>query len=156
NLSDGKIAEANRQLDLASTLEREGGGIPVASAAVPKPGVEPASAGPGEGGAGAGTPAPQAGSLDEYAWAAGEGKRLTKDLPRRKSGGGIAKAEDYELPEADVAALDAAVKRALAAKPAGETAPTWLHHGRICLRMAKEMAAMRRLERAHAATERGD
>jgi tetratricopeptide (TPR) repeat protein len=128
-LADGEIARANAELDEAKRLESS----PLGAA------PPPAGAGPGDQTAG---PAPLVGApaLDAYARAAAQVQRLTAGLPRSR-GPGLARPEDYALPEDRIPELRAAIARALETRPSGERQPAWLAHGRLVLQMSLETAA---------------
>jgi len=152
-LQAGDVEGADQDLARARRLEEEAGGAQTQAGWTNQP-EDPLRPGPGEKAAEA--PAAKGGDLDAYAKAGVVVKRLTRDLPKRRPGGGIAKPQDYALSEDDVLALDRAIADADAAKPPAEKTPQWLSHGRIVLRMAREVAGLSRVATARRTVEAGD
>jgi hypothetical protein len=140
-LEGGDVARANDALAQAKQLETAETAEPVALAAASGAGPDAKVL--------IGAPA-----LDAYGEAAAQVKALTDGLPRNRPQG-LAKPEDYALPEEKLPALRTAVEAALAARPAGERQPAWLAHGRLCLQMTLDVAATHHMETAKHSLEVG-
>lgn len=136
-LQAGEIEAANADLAEAKRLEGPRGAELAAKRADPDA-----------------APAIGAPALDAYGKAAAEVKRLTERLPRAHAPG-LAKPEDYALKEEEIPALKAAIDGALAARAAGERQPAWLAHGRLCLQMTLEVAAVHHMDLAKRALDAG-